>query len=289
LLILSSGWPCPGYGETARDRAARLAQKSIELRKQPPRRLSAQEQEAQALITKAKDLTATVETSNDVDQVIKLFTEATAIAPDYDQAWFGLASALCIRSFYMPAESKAEKAAVLENLAQAKSACNHALELNPQSPGANYWMSFILITESNYKNPALALLRIPQILSYSDQVEQVDPYYEYGAIYRTYGMVLAVIPDWMATAIGSGPETILPYLDQAILMEPNCFSNYTVRAFIYNKMGGPENKQKALNELEYVLGRSPDALAGYQADNRRRQKEARILWKMFTGKEYPDQ
>ncbi len=288
-LILLFGLAGRIFGETSQERAARLAQQSIELRKQPPLRLTGTEQEAQAFITKAKDLAAKVETSKDVDQVIKLFSEATALSPDYDQAWFGLGAAYCLRTFYMPQKTKEEKAQALEYLGRAKSACNRALALNPDCPGANYWMSNILITEANLRNIAVALFRLPEILRYSQKVEEVDPYYEYGAIYRTYGMSLALMPDWMTSSLGAGPEVILPYVDQAILMEPNCFSNHNVRAFILNKMGGKENKQKALSELEYSLGHSPDSLAGYQADNLLRQKEARILWKMFTGKEYPDQ
>ena len=256
----------------------------MELRKQPPRKLTPAEQNAQVLIKRAEDLSAAVENASDFNKVIALYQEATKTAPNYDEAWFGLASAFCIRSFYMPHESPAEKAAVLENLAQAKAACNHALELNPQSPGANYWMSFILITETNYRNPALALLRIPQILSYSDKVESVDPYYEYGAIYRTYGMAISVMPDWMSKAAGYSPAQILPYVDQAIAMEPNCFSNRTVRAFMLNKLG---EKDQALADLEYVLTREPDSLPSYQADNRLRQKDARELWTYFTGKQYP--
>ncbi len=271
--------------ETVQERASRLAQKSLELRKQPPRTLNAEEHKAQVLIKQAEDLSATVESASEVDAVIALFQTAAKTAPGYDEAWIGLASALCRRVFFMPAETAREKAEILKYLDQAKAACNRALAINPMSPGANYWMSNILITEVNFRNPALGLLRIPQILSYSDKVEQVDPYYEYGAIYRTYGMAISLMPDWMIKTTGYSPAMILPYLDQALKMEPNCFSNRTVRAFMLNKLG---EKERALADLEYVRSHDPALLPSYQADNRLRQKDALVLWKMFTGKSYPE-
>jgi len=273
--------------EEARARAEEYAKKSLEARKKPPRKLSPAEQKAEELTRKADVIIAQAETPKQVDPAIKLYQKATQTAPRYDKAWWGLGMSIWTKAVLMPQKTRQEKKEVLKLLAQAKEACNKALEIDPMSPGANYWLSNILLTEAGLRSIIRGAFILPKVFELSDKVAQVDPYYGHGAIFRTYGIVLMVVPDWLSRRFGYTPESILPYLDKAIELEPNCFANYLVRAGIYLKLGGKENKEKALKDLEYVITHNPDLLEGYQADNRRRQKEAKQLWKQITGKEYP--
>jgi len=273
--------------EEARARAEEYARKSLEARKKPPRELSPQEQKAEELIKQADVIIAQAETPEQVEPAIKLYQQAIQTAPNYDKAWWGLGMSQWTKAVLMPQQNRKEKQAVLKLLEDAEKSCKKALEIDPMSPGANYWLSNIFLSQAGLKGMIRGAFILPRVFKLSDKVAEVDPYYGHGAIFRTYGIVLMVVPDWLSRRFGYTPEIILPYLDKAIKLEPNCFANYLVRAGIYLKLGGEENKEKALKDLDYVLTHNPELLEGYQADNRRRQKEARQIWKQITGKEYP--
>jgi len=274
--------------DQARKEAEIYAQRSLEARKKPERKLSAEEAEAEEVIKKAEVLIAEADCIKDEDEVIKLYQDAAKIAPGYDKSWWGLGMALWAKTNYLPKSTKEEKAEMLKILAQAKQACQKALEIDPMSPGANYWLSNILLTEASLGNWVKGAIILPTIFKLSDKVAAVDPYYEHGAVFRTYAIVLTTVPTWLAARFGFTPEIILPYLDKAIELEPDYFANYLVRTGIYREIGGEENKQKALQDLDYVLRHDPNALEGYQAENRKQQKDARNIWKQITGKNYPD-
>jgi len=274
--------------EQAKKEAEIYAQRSLEYRKKPARKLTPEEEKAEALIKKAEALLAESESARDFDAVIELYKQASQIAPGYDKAWWGLAMALWSKTNYMPKDTREGKAQALKILEQAKQACNKALEIDPMSPGANYWLSNILLTEAGMGNWLKGAVVIPTIFKLTDKVAEVDPYYENGAVFRTYAVVLTTVPSWLSARFGFTPEIILPYLDKAIELFPYYFANYNIRAGILLKIGGEQNKQKALQDMEFVLTHNPDALPGHQAENRREQKQARKIWLSVTGKNFPE-
>lgn len=273
--------------EKAKAEAEVYAQRSLEARKKPPRKLSTEEEQAALVIKKAEALNAEADCVKDEDEAIALYRQAVRIAPNYDQSWSGLGMALWNRTNFMPRSTKEEKAELQKVLSEAKQACQKALEIDPMSPGGNYWLSNILLTEARMGNWLKGAVILPTIFKLTDKVATVDPYYEHGAVFRTYAIVLTTVPTWLSARFGFTPEIILPYLDKGIELSPDYFGNYTTRAGVYLKVGNDPDKQKALKDLEFVLTHDPDKLEGYQADNRARQKEARQTWKQTTGKDYP--
>ncbi len=271
----------------ARAEAEVYAQRSLEARKKPPRKLSTEEEQAALVIKQAEALNAQADCVKDEDEALALFREAAKVAPNYDRAWSGLGMALWNRTNFMPRDTKEQKAEMEKVLAEGKQACQKAIALDPNSVAGNYWLSNIILTEASLGSWLKGAVVLPEVFKLTDQVAAVDPYYEYGAVFRTYAVVVSTVPVWLSARLGYSPEIILPYLDKGIEMEPNYFGNYTTRAGVYLKLGDEPNKQKALSDLEFVLTHDPDKLAGSQSDNRRLQKEAGQTWKQITGKNYP--
>jgi len=271
----------------ARAEAEVYAQRSLEARKKPPRKLSASEQKADQMMDQANGIISASENPTQIMPAVRLYQEAVKVAPGYDKAWWGLAMALWGKAMLMPKESKQEKQAVFAVLAQAEDACNQALKIDPNSPGGNYWLSNIMLTESSLKNIVQQAVILPEILRLNDKVAAVDPYFENGAIFRTFAIVLITVPDWLCKSIGYEPEIVIPYLDKAIELEPKYFANYVYRALVYHKLNDRQSNEKALKDLEYVLAHDPEALKGYGRENRDQQRDARAFWTEITGKEYP--
>jgi len=271
----------------ARERAEQYAKKSEAYRKQPARKLSQAELKAEELFARAEVMVALAESPSQVEPALKLCREATQLAPGYDKAWWELAKSIWAQAMLMPSKTSEQKQAAASALARAREACNRALKIDPVSAGGNYWLSNIILSDAGLKNPVRQVFILPEIFRLTDKVAELDPYFDYGAVFRTYATVLSVVPRWLSKSVGYEPEIILPYLDKSIALYPDCFVNYISRSEVYLKMGDAESKSKALQDLEYVLTHDPDALKGYEADNRSRQKAARARWKQITGKDFP--
>ena len=236
---------------------------------------------------KADDYIDGAETPAQVDPAVKLYTEATSLAPDWDKSWWGLAMSYWAKAYLMPHETKAQKEPAFALLSEARKCCARALAIDPMSVGGNYWLANIILTEGGMKNVVQETIILPEVFKLTDKVAEVDPYFQYGAVFRTYVVVIVAVPTWLTSSLGYQPAIILPYIDKGIEMEPNCFVNYISRVSIYQKLGDPESRNKALKDLEYVLTHNPDALRHWEVNNRMRQKEARKVWKEITGREYP--
>jgi len=271
----------------AKARAELYAQKSLEYRKQAPRQLTPSEFKAEQLMAQAGRIIPGCESPEQTEPAIKLYRDAVKTAPGYDQAWWGLAMALWAKATLMTQEPKPDKQAARAVLQQARQACEAALKINPMSPGGNYWLSNVILTEAGLKNIVQQAFLLPEIFKLTDKVAEVDPFFDYGAVFRTYATVLVAVPGWLSRSLGFEPQIILPYLDKSIELEPDCFVNYISRADVYLKVGGPANRDLALKDLEYVITRSPDSLPGYEADNRARQKAAAKTWRQITGRDFP--
>lgn len=277
----------PDSVEKARAEAEVYAQRSLDARKKSPPRLTPAEQKAEELMDQANAVISESENPAQVQPAIRLYQEAVKVAPGYDKAWWGLAMALWGKAMLMPNQTKQEKQAVFAVLAQAKDACNKALKIDPKSPGANYWLSNIMLTESSLKNIVQQAVILPEIFRLNDKVAAVDPYFENGAIFRSFAIVLITVPEWLSKSVGYEPEVVIPYLDKAIELEPKYFANYVYRALVYHKLNDRQSNQNALKDLEYVITHDPDALKGYGRENRTQQRDARALWTEITGKDYP--
>jgi tetratricopeptide (TPR) repeat protein len=271
----------------ARAEAEVYAQRSLEAAKRPPKKLSEPEQKAEDMMDRANAIISESENPTQIMPAVRLYQEAVKTAPGYDKAWWGLAMALWGKAMLMPRESREEKSAVFAVLAQARDACNQALKIDPNSAGGNYWLSNIMLTESSLKNIVQQAVILPEVFKLNDKVAAVDPYFEHGAIFRSFAIVLVTVPEWLSKSVGYEPEVIIPYLDKAIELEPKYFANYVYRAQVYHKLNDRPSNEKALKDLDYVLVHDPDALKGYGRENRAQQRDARAFWNQMTGRDYP--
>ena len=292
LLFLSllaagavAGAADPALMAKERQRAELYAQRSDEARAKPPRALNEREKQAQALVDQAGKILAAAETEAEHDRAFTLYREACAVAPDYDPAWSGLGNAYLIRGLRLSENETASAVRQLELFAQGKSACTRAQELDPQSPAANCCLANLLFAEGGVKGIWASAWVLPEVFKLTDRVAEVDPYYDDGAVFRTFGVVFVTVPLWISKSFGYDPEQMLPYLDQSIAREPNRFVNYTVRAQVKEKI---EQPVAALQDLDYILAHDPASPADFELENRTQQREARRRWKELTGKDYPE-
>ena len=270
--------------EKARREAQMYSERSDQYRTRPPRALSAEEAQAKKFMDQAAALLGGADTEAKTAQAAGMYQQATELAPKYDEAWSGLGNARFLQGFLIPLPEAGAKPRKLALYGQAREACTKAAGLNPQSPGANVCLANVLLAEGEVKGIWASAMVLPEVFKLSDLVAAVDPYYDDGAIFRTFAVVVYVVPTWIVRRFGFSPELILPYLDKAIERQPNRFINYTTRAGILSKL---EEKDRALADLQFVLSHDPSALPGAQQENRKQQKEAPGQWKKIAGKDYP--
>ena len=289
VLVLAVSVPSlgavPSDEEKARQEAEMYSKRSDDYRNRPLRPLSAEEAPSKKLMDEAAALLGEADTEARISRAVGMYRQATELAPQYDEAWSGLGNARFLQGLIIPLEEKGAKPKKLALYGQARAACNKAVGLNPQSPGANVCLANVLLAEGEVKGIWASAMVLPEVFKLSDKVAAVDPYYDDGAIFRTFAVVVYVVPTWIVRRFGFSPEQILPYLDQAVERQPNRFVNYPVRAGILSKL---EQKDRALADLRFVLTHDPNALPGSQQENRKQEKEALKLWKKIAGKEYPE-
>ena len=288
VLVLAAAVPgrgvVPTEVEKARQEAEMYSKRSDDYRNRPARALSAEEAQARKIMDEAAALLGEADTEAKTAQAAGMFKQATELAPKYDETWSGLGNALFLQGLIIPLDEKGAKPKKLALYGQARAACNKAVGLNPQSPGANVCLANVLLAEGEVKGIWASAFVLPEVFKLSDKVAAKDPYYDDGAIFRTFGVVVYVVPTWIVRRFGFSPELILPYLDKALERQPNRLLNYMVRSGILSKLG---QKDRALADLQYVLTHDPNALPGSQQENRKQQKEALGHWKKIAGKEYP--
>ena len=270
--------------EKARREAKLYSERSDQYRARLARPWSAEEAQTKKIMDEAAALLGEADTEARISLAVGMYRQATELAPKYDETWSGLGNALFLQGLIIPLEEKGAKPQKLALYGQARAACNKAVGLNSQSPGANVCLANLLLAEGEVKGIWASAMVLPEVFKLSDKVAPKDPYYDDGAIFRTFAVVVYVVPTWIVRRFGFSPEQILPYLDQAVERQPNRFVNYTVRAGILSKL---EQKDRALADLQYVLTHDPNMLPGSQQENRKQQKEALGQWKKIAGKEYP--
>jgi tetratricopeptide (TPR) repeat protein len=240
---------------------------------------------ADGLVNEAGPLWAQ-KTPQSVGEAVKKLEQAAALCPDDGAAWTLLTQAYWQSGDWLPREQKDERLALFN---KGEAAADKALALDPKSIDGLYWKTTNMASAADMKGWASSLWMFPTLLKNMDQVDAMDPHYYYGATKRFWTEVLFRVPLWLAGRFGYDIEkdVLLPIEDE-IKREPRYLGNYVYAARILWKVGGEEKQQQALDYLDAALKADPNALPAEAGDNASNQRDARRLWKEFTGKDWPE-
>lgn len=244
----------------------------------------AEQAKAAGLYREAAGLWAQKTQKSVADATSKL-EEATAACPDHEKAWTLLTQCYWQTGDWLPREKKDERIALFT---KGEAAADKALALNPKNIDALYWKTTNMASAADMKGWASSLWMFPTLLKNMDQIDAMDPHYYYGATKRFWTEVMSRVPLWLADKFGYDIERdILLPIEDEIKREPRYLGNYVYAARILWKVGGEDKQKQALSYLETAIKADPEALPAEAGDNAANQREARRLWKQFTGKDFP--
>ena len=107
-----------------------------------------------------------------------------------------------------------------------------------------------------------------------DRVEELEPTYYYGAIYRYWAIVISELPGIARKITGMSMEKAFEHLQNAIKAEPRFLKNHYMLAEWYLEKKDKAAAKKVLKEL---LQRDPNALPLMAWENLHYQKKAEKL------------
>ncbi len=218
-------------------------------------------------------------------KAISLLEDASRLDPGREEIWVELSDVYWEYGDSLPKETKEQRNVRLEYFDKGMSAGRKAREINPDSVGGLYWETTNMASGGEMKGVLSSLWMFPTLLENMDKVDDMDDFYEYGAVDRFWSEVSVRIPVWITKRFGYTLEERAEDLKEDIKREPRHFGNYTYLARIYWKM---KNKDQALKALEYVLTHDPADFPEKKADNINEQKAAKRMWKEYTGKDFQE-
>jgi len=220
-----------------------------------------------------------------INQALALLEKASELDPKNEEIWIQLAWSYWMLADEMPQDSKDQKKQRQELFEKGRAAGEKAMALNKRSVGGLYWYNVNMAAAGEMKGILESLSLAGQLFSNISRVDRRDPYYLYGATRRFGSEIFVRVPTWLTERFGFKPE----YIEEDLLMNiekwPNYFDNYTYLARVYV---WSDQKDKAIDMLEFVLSNDPNIMPEEKAENERQQKIAREMWKEYTGKEWPE-
>jgi tetratricopeptide (TPR) repeat protein len=216
-------------------------------------------------------------------RAISLLEDASQLDPGREEIWVKLSDLYWCYGDSLPKETREQRSVRLEYFDKGISAGKKAREINPDSVGGLYWETTNMASGGEMKGILSSLWMFPTLLENMDRVDELDDFYDYGAVDRFWSEVTVRIPVWVTKRFGYTLEERATDLEDDIRREPGFFGNYTYLARIYWKIG---KKDEALKALEYVLTHDPADLPERKADNINEKKAAGRMWKEYTGKEF---
>ena len=240
--------------------------------------------EAQALYQQAKDLLHERLDEAALREAIGMLEKASQLDPKSEAIWIEIAWRYWMVGDALPKKTGAQKEVRLKLFEKGMAAGGKAKAINPRSVGGLYWYTVNMASAGEMRGVLSSLSMGGTLFGNMSRVDRRDPYFLYGATRRFGSELFVRIPGFLTRQFGFTPEYTIEDLQANIERWPNYFDNYNFLARVY---WWAEDKENALQQLEYVLGHDPAAMPEEQAENRRQQDFARQMWKEWTGKEYP--
>lgn len=242
--------------------------------------------EAQKLIDQAWALDRTDSNSKIYKECISLIEEAVKLDPNNPELLVELSRYYWNYGDSLPKETKEQQKMLEEIYAKGISAAEKSLSIKETAP-AHYWYAVNKAASLEFSSIFAQVAGFPVIKKHSDYVTNNDPKYYYGAPGRLWSEILVRVPKTVVKMVGWDVQEAIDLINDAIKEEPRYLDNYVYKArFYFNYFG---EKEEPLNWLDYVLKQDANTLMPSEVTpNKIAQRDAKVLWKKITGKDYPN-
>jgi tetratricopeptide (TPR) repeat protein len=241
--------------------------------------------EAQKLIDKAWALERSDSSAEIFKQCIAWMEQADKLDPNNPAILSDLARYYWSYGDQLP-KATPEQKKILEGIyAKGLAYAEKSLKVK-ETAAAHYWLAVNKAAGLEFSNIMTQAAAFPVIYKHSKYVTANDPAYDYGANGRLWTEILVRVPKKAVELVGEKyvDEAIME-IDNALKAEPRYFDNYLYKARFVNTYYG--RKDEALKLLDTILKQDPNVFPEEVVANKIAQKNARILWKKLTGKDYP--
>jgi tetratricopeptide (TPR) repeat protein len=249
-----------------------------------PEKATSSNAEVQTLIDKSWAAQDQEMRLTEIDESIKYLEQAVKLEPGNHDILIELSDEYYQRGDNMPRTSDAEYTSRQKWFKKGLETAEKAIAIK-ETAASHYWVATNLAAY-NENEGTLAQAGIFLTLNgHMDWVKEHDAAYKYGASARFWSRVFTRVPSIVIKMVGEDPERIYGELKEAIASEPNFIDNYLFKAEFLNYKG---EKEEALATLDTALKIDPNAFPKELAYNRHAQRKAKVLWKEWTGKDYPN-
>ena len=239
---------------------------------------------AQEFIDKAWKALDQHMTIKEIDIAIQNLEKAAALDPDNDLLLCELAGEYFQRGYQMPGDNKSQIEA--RNVFFEKG-YETAVKANGirETAGSHGWTAANLGSLKQGSNFISQAAILPELNSHLDWISQNDKNYKYGFVARFWTGILSRAPDMILDMLGEDPEEIFQDLQKAIENEPRYVENYIYMAEFYHSVN---KNEEGIKWLQKGLEIDPEKFPEERSYNRFMQKNAKVFWKEWTGKDYPE-
>jgi len=238
---------------------------------------------AQKFIDKAWTALDQNMTTKEIDTAIKHLEKAVELDPNNDLLLCELAGEYFQRGYQMPDDDKKQIEARNVFFEKGYEAAQKANGIR-ESAGSHGWTAANLGSLKQHSSFITQAAILPELNSHLDWITQNDKDYKYGFVTRFWTGIMSRAPDMILDMLGEAPEGIFQDQLKAVEKEPRYVENYIYLAEFYNSV---RKKDEALKWLEKGIQIDPESFPEERAYNRYMQKNAKVFWKEWTGKDYP--
>ena len=250
------------------------------------RKIKCKNPEAQKLEDQLYDLMVADTSPQNYKKAIALMEKAVAIEPDNADLWVELSGDYWAYGDSLPKETSDQKKIRLAWFDKGLEAAKKSLAIKATA-GGHFWLACNLASGGEMKGIMKSLWMFKDMSKNVEAANAIDPYYLYGASARFWSEVIARVPDIAVKASGMKPEDALADLQKQIDKFPLFLSNYVYMARYLDRL---DRRDEGFEKLKFAISQDPKAIGNpvLYSDNVDAQKKARVLWKQWTGKDYPN-
>jgi tetratricopeptide (TPR) repeat protein len=242
--------------------------------------------EAQKLIDQAWTLNKTDSTAKTYKDCLGLVQQADKLDPNNPAILTEISRYYWNWGDNLPKETKEQKKFLVDLYIKAMDAAQKSIALKETVDG-HYWLAVNKAASLEFESIISQAGGFPMIKKHADYVTKHDPKYYYYATGRLWSEIIVRIPKVVVTMVHWNVEEAVSPIDAGIKNNPGYLENFVYKArFLYKYYG---KNEEALKLIDHALKQDANTvLPDEVCSNKTAQKDARILWKQITGKDYPN-